>query len=88
MLQVSTSDSHEVTLVNVTKESTGIYKCEISEDYPSYHTAILAGRMEVAGKPKFDILWQIILYKLASLKSVDVQVKLNEKSVTYKSLNR
>ncbi|XP_011313048.1 uncharacterized protein [Fopius arisanus] len=50
--QVSNSDSHEVTLLNVSREMTGYYKCEITEDYPSYHTVILGGRMQVVVVPE------------------------------------
>ncbi|XP_015117148.1 uncharacterized protein LOC107041218 [Diachasma alloeum] len=53
-IDVSKSDSHDVTLFNVSREMTGFYKCEITEDYPSYHTAILGGRMQVAVVPEDD----------------------------------
>ncbi|XP_011313330.1 uncharacterized protein [Fopius arisanus] len=51
-IDVSNSDSHEVTLLNVSREMTGYYKCEITEDYPSYHTVILGGRMQVVVVPE------------------------------------
>lgn len=50
VLQVSKSNSHDVTLVDVSRELTGIYKCEVSAGSPSYHTMIKRAKMEVVGK--------------------------------------
>lgn len=50
VLQVSKSNSHDVTLVNVSRELTGTYKCEVSAGSPSYHTLIRRAEMEVVGK--------------------------------------
>lgn len=50
VLQVSKSNSHDVTLVDVSRELTGIYKCEVSAGSPSYHTMIERAKMEVVGK--------------------------------------
>lgn len=50
VLQISKSNSHDVTLVNVSRELTGMYKCEVSAGSPSYHTMIKKARMEVVGK--------------------------------------
>lgn len=50
VLQVSKSNSHDVTLVNVSRELTGTYKCEVSAGSPYYHTMILRAEMEVVGK--------------------------------------
>jgi len=50
VLQVSKSNSHDVTLVNVARELTGTYKCEVSAGSPSYHTGIQRAKMEVVGK--------------------------------------
>lgn len=50
VLQVSKSNSHDVTLVNVSRELTGMYKCEVSAGSPSYHTLIERAKMEVVGK--------------------------------------
>lgn len=50
---MSNSDEHDVTLLNVSRELSGIYKCEVSEDMPTYHTAMKEQRMDIAGKNKF-----------------------------------
>ncbi|XP_029164231.1 uncharacterized protein LOC114935547, partial [Nylanderia fulva] len=43
----SESNTNDVTLMNLTRQLTGIYKCEVSAGSPSYHTMIERGRMEV-----------------------------------------
>ncbi|XP_011054170.1 PREDICTED: uncharacterized protein LOC105145948 [Acromyrmex echinatior] len=53
-VNVSKSNSHDVTLVNVSRELTGIYKCEVSAGSPSYHTGIERAKMEVVDAPKTD----------------------------------
>lgn len=50
VLQISKSNSHDVTLVDVTRNLTGMYKCEVSAGSPSYHTLIKRARMVVVGK--------------------------------------
>lgn len=50
VLQVSKSNAHDVTLVDVSRELTGTYKCEVSAGSPSYHTLIERAKMEVVGK--------------------------------------
>lgn len=50
ILQVSKSNSNDVTLVNVSRNLTGLYKCEVSAGSPSYHTLINRARMEVVGE--------------------------------------
>jgi len=50
VLQVSKSNSHDVTLVNLSRELTGKYKCEVSAGSPTYHTMIKEAKMEVVGK--------------------------------------
>ncbi|EGI65620.1 hypothetical protein G5I_05883 [Acromyrmex echinatior] len=54
-VNVSKSNSHDVTLVNVSRELTGIYKCEVSAGSPSYHTGIERAKMEVVGKQNFTL---------------------------------
>lgn len=49
VLQVSKSNAHDVTLVNVSRNLTGMYKCEVS-DGVTFHTLIERARMEVVGK--------------------------------------
>ncbi|XP_011690594.1 PREDICTED: uncharacterized protein LOC105451688 isoform X2 [Wasmannia auropunctata] len=53
-VNVSKSNSHDVTLVDVSRELTGTYKCEVSASSPSYHTMIEKARMEVVDAPKTD----------------------------------
>ncbi|KAK1122698.1 hypothetical protein K0M31_009142 [Melipona bicolor] len=47
---VSKSNSHDVTLVDVSRNLTGLYMCEVSAGKPSYHTMIKRARMEVVGR--------------------------------------
>ncbi|XP_024940639.1 uncharacterized protein LOC107267508 isoform X2 [Cephus cinctus] len=51
-VDISKSDNHDVTLVNVSRELTGRYKCEVSADAPSFHTAIKEAPMEVVDVPE------------------------------------
>ncbi|XP_071626143.1 cell adhesion molecule 2 isoform X1 [Temnothorax longispinosus] len=53
-VNVSKSNSHDVTLVDVSRELTGMYKCEVSAGSPSYHTLIERAKMEVVDAPKTD----------------------------------
>ncbi|KOC70970.1 hypothetical protein WH47_04956, partial [Habropoda laboriosa] len=52
--QVSKSNTHDVTLVDVSRKLTGKYKCEVSAGSPSYHTLIKRAKMEVVDAPKTD----------------------------------
>ncbi|XP_076302386.1 uncharacterized protein LOC143220655 [Lasioglossum baleicum] len=51
---VSKSNTHDVTLFNVSRQLTGEYKCEVSGGSPLYHTDIRKARMEVVDAPKTD----------------------------------
>ncbi|XP_032683664.1 uncharacterized protein LOC116850012 isoform X2 [Odontomachus brunneus] len=53
-VNISKSNTHDVTLVDVSRKLTGWYKCEVSASSPSYHTMIQSARMEVADAPKTD----------------------------------
>ncbi|RLU26153.1 hypothetical protein DMN91_002319 [Ooceraea biroi] len=53
-VNVSKSNTHDVTLVNVSRSLTGTYKCEVSAGSPSYHTLIARAKMEVVDAPKTD----------------------------------
>ncbi|KAK9305758.1 hypothetical protein QLX08_003284 [Tetragonisca angustula] len=53
-VNVSKSNSHDVTLVDVSRNLTGLYMCEVSAGSPSYHTMIKRARMEVVDAPKTD----------------------------------
>lgn len=48
--QISKSNSHDVTLVDVSRKMTGMYKCEVMGGKPSYHAQIKRARMEVVGE--------------------------------------
>lgn len=50
----SESNTHDVTLMNVSRRLTGTYKCEVSAGSPSYHTLIARAKMEVVDAPKTD----------------------------------
>lgn len=46
---MSRSNSTEVTLTDVKRETSGEFKCEVSADAPSFHTEIRAAHLLVAG---------------------------------------
>ncbi|XP_037911304.1 uncharacterized protein LOC119651678 isoform X2 [Hermetia illucens] len=58
-VDLSTSDSHAVTLRSVTKDLTGNFQCEVSEDAPLFHTDIRLAHMQVIELPKADPFLQI-----------------------------
>lgn len=41
-----------MTLINVTRNATGLYRCEVSEDAPSFHTLEMESRMQVVGESR------------------------------------
>ncbi|XP_026673592.1 cell adhesion molecule 1-like [Ceratina calcarata] len=51
-VNVSKSNAFDVTLVNVSRKLTGMYKCEVSAGSPTYHTLIERSSMEVVDAPK------------------------------------
>lgn len=53
------SDSTSVTLKGVTRELTGNYQCEVSEDAPLFHTDIRSAHMQVIELPKDDPTMQV-----------------------------
>ncbi|EFN77891.1 Roundabout-like protein 1, partial [Harpegnathos saltator] len=53
-VNISKSNTHDVTLVDVSRKLTGWYKCEVSASSPSYHTMIKKAKMEVVDAPKTD----------------------------------
>lgn len=53
-VNINKSNTHDVTLVDVSRKLTGIFKCEVSAASPSYHTMIRRTRMEVVDAPKTD----------------------------------
>ncbi|XP_047350145.1 uncharacterized protein LOC124949310 isoform X6 [Vespa velutina] len=52
--KVTASDTTSVTLVDVSRNLTGTYKCEVSAGVPSYHTLIERAKMMVVDAPKTD----------------------------------
>lgn len=44
------SDSHQVALRGVTLKSSGLYRCEVSAEGPSFFSAQKEGRLEVVCK--------------------------------------
>ncbi|XP_014603275.1 PREDICTED: synaptogenesis protein syg-2-like isoform X1 [Polistes canadensis] len=53
-VNVNASDHVSVTLVDVTRNLTGMYKCEVSAGKPLYHTLIKRAEMMVVDAPKTD----------------------------------
>ncbi|XP_055620316.1 uncharacterized protein LOC129764827 isoform X1 [Toxorhynchites rutilus septentrionalis] len=53
------SDATSVTLRGVTRDLTGQFQCEVSEDAPLFHTDIRQARMQVVELPKQDPLMQL-----------------------------
>ncbi|KAI4504213.1 hypothetical protein M0802_000684 [Mischocyttarus mexicanus] len=54
LINVNESDHVSVTLVNVSRNHSGIYKCEVSAGKPTYHTLIRRAKMIVVDAPKTD----------------------------------
>ena len=48
-LQQSASNESQLTLSSVTPTTSGKFSCEVSADFPSFHTMIVSGDMEVVG---------------------------------------
>lgn len=48
-LQHSQSNSHDVALINLNRNLSGIYKCEVTEDHPRYETKWNQEFMSVVG---------------------------------------
>ncbi|EAT33978.1 AAEL013758-PA [Aedes aegypti] len=57
--QETQSDSQSVTLRGVTRDLTGQFQCEVSEDAPLFHTDIRFARMQVVELPKEDPQMQL-----------------------------
>uniref|UniRef100_A0A1S4GCL3 Uncharacterized protein n=1 Tax=Anopheles gambiae TaxID=7165 RepID=A0A1S4GCL3_ANOGA len=53
------SDATSVTLRGVTRDLTGQFQCEVSEDAPLFHTDIRQARMQVVELPKEDPMMQL-----------------------------
>nr|XP_029723398.1 uncharacterized protein LOC109398360 isoform X1 [Aedes albopictus] len=53
------SDSQSVTLRGVTRDLTGQFQCEVSEDAPLFHTDIRSAKMQVVELPKEDPQMQL-----------------------------
>ncbi|XP_031825714.1 uncharacterized protein LOC116423997 isoform X2 [Nomia melanderi] len=64
-VNVSESNMNDVTLVDVSRNLTGTYKCEVSAGSPNYHTGIKRSRMEVVDAPKTDPMIDIEKERIA-----------------------
>lgn len=58
-MQLHESDGTSVTLRSVTRELTGQFHCEVSEDAPLFHTAIRQSRMQVVELPREEPTMQV-----------------------------
>ncbi|TMW46017.1 hypothetical protein DOY81_008902 [Sarcophaga bullata] len=58
-VDLTNSDATSVTLKGVTRELTGNYQCEVSEDAPLFHTDIRSAHMQVIELPKDDPTMQV-----------------------------
>ncbi|KAK4884975.1 hypothetical protein RN001_001246 [Aquatica leii] len=63
--KVSRSNSREVTLTNVERETSGEFKCEVSADAPLFHTEIRAANLLVADIPDDGPILTTQLQKVA-----------------------
>lgn len=57
--KLTNSDATSVTLKGVTRELSGNYQCEVSEDAPLFHTDIRSAHMQVIELPKDDPAMQV-----------------------------
>ncbi|XP_044314455.1 uncharacterized protein LOC108046767 isoform X2 [Drosophila rhopaloa] len=58
-VDLTNSDATSVTLKGVTRELSGTYQCEVSEDAPLFHTEIRSAHMQVIELPKGDPVLQV-----------------------------
>ncbi|KAG4078980.1 hypothetical protein HA402_001635 [Bradysia odoriphaga] len=58
-VDLSSSDSTQVTLRSVTRDLSGQFLCEVSEDAPLFHTEIRISHMQVVELPNEDPFMQI-----------------------------
>lgn len=49
LFQMFRSNSRDVTLVDVERETAGVFKCEVTSDAPLFHTQIGFAKLLVAG---------------------------------------
>lgn len=50
IFQQASSNESQLVLSNVSPATSGKFSCEVSADFPSFHTMIVSGDMEVVGK--------------------------------------
>ncbi|XP_055696437.1 uncharacterized protein LOC129797674 [Lutzomyia longipalpis] len=58
-VDLNMSDKHSVTLRSVTRDLTGQFECEVSEDAPLFHTAMKSAKMMVIELPREEPVMQI-----------------------------
>ncbi|XP_055373621.1 uncharacterized protein LOC129606980 [Condylostylus longicornis] len=69
-VDVSSSDATSVTLRSVTRELSGNYQCEVSEDAPLFHTDIRSAHMQVIELPKEEPVLHVDKRLISSLDSL------------------
>jgi hypothetical protein len=62
--QQQASNESQLTLSNVVPVTGGKFSCEVSADFPSFHTIIVSGDMEVVGTYFFLIISYYLKKKL------------------------
>ncbi|CAH0551597.1 unnamed protein product [Brassicogethes aeneus] len=95
--RVSKSNSREVTLTGVERETSGEYKCEVSADAPLFHTDIRAANLLVASIPEEGPVLRTEVQKVApgaeirancttagSFPSMNVTWTINDKEISSK----
>ncbi|ALC46146.1 beat-VI [Drosophila busckii] len=58
-VDMANSDATSVTLKGVTRDLTGSYQCEVSEDAPLFHTDIRSAHMQVVELPKDEPVMKV-----------------------------
>ena len=48
--QQAASNVSQLTLGNVMPSTSGKYSCEVTADFPSFHSGIASGDLEIVGK--------------------------------------
>ncbi|XP_056631945.1 uncharacterized protein LOC130442015 [Diorhabda sublineata] len=64
-VDISKSNSSEVTLVSVERETSGEFKCEVSADAPLFHTDIQVAKLQVVDIPEDKPVLRVEVQKIA-----------------------
>ncbi|XP_023711542.1 uncharacterized protein LOC111866636 isoform X2 [Cryptotermes secundus] len=65
-VDISLSDARNVTLLDVQKQLTGFYKCEVSADAPLFHTEIKSASMTVVDIPAEEPMLTVDKFRYAT----------------------